>query len=48
MHVKTLQVIWHDKEPVYSVDFNSPSVLATGGGDKEIKIWEVNDKPLTI
>lgn len=44
MKVKTLQVVWHEKEPVYSVDFLGPSTLATGGADKEIKLWHVRIK----
>ncbi|KDD73564.1 hypothetical protein H632_c2051p0, partial [Helicosporidium sp. ATCC 50920] len=42
MKVKTLQIVWHDKEPVYSLDFLGPDTLATAGGDKEIKIWHVS------
>ncbi|KAI7835339.1 hypothetical protein COHA_010755, partial [Chlorella ohadii] len=38
---KTLQVVWHSKEPVYSVDFHPNGQLATGGADKEVKVWEV-------
>ncbi|KAI3438192.1 hypothetical protein D9Q98_000629 [Chlorella vulgaris] len=39
---KTLQVVWHSKEPVYSVDFHSNGQLVTGGADKEVKVWEVS------
>ena len=38
MRVKTLQVVWHGKEPVYSLDFHPSGILATGGADKEIKV----------
>ncbi|KAK3252900.1 3-oxoacyl-[acyl-carrier-protein] synthase [Cymbomonas tetramitiformis] len=41
MKTKTLQILWHGKEPVYSLDFHASGVLATAGGDKEIKLWEV-------
>lgn len=41
MKVKTLQIVWHGKEPVYSVDFAGPATLATAGADKEIKLWQV-------
>ncbi|DBB16492.1 hypothetical protein WJX82_009453 [Trebouxia sp. C0006] len=41
MRVKTIQIVWHEKKPVYSVDFHSSGVLATGGGDKDVKLWEV-------
>jgi len=39
MRVKTIQIVWHEKKPVYSVDFHSSGVLATGGGDKDVKVW---------
>lgn len=38
MKVKTLQIVWHDKEPVYSLDFHADGVLATAGADKDIKV----------
>ena len=39
--VKTLQIVWHEKEPVYSVDFHPDGTLVTAGADQEIKLWEV-------
>lgn len=39
---KTLQIVWHGKEPVYSLDFHPDGTLYTGGADKEIKAWEVS------
>ena len=38
MRVKTLQVVWHEREPVCSLDFSKSGVLATGGADKSIKV----------
>ncbi len=39
MHLKTLQIIWHGKEPVFSVDFQPNShTLVSGGQDGEIKV----------
>ncbi|GAX74420.1 hypothetical protein CEUSTIGMA_g1869.t1 [Chlamydomonas eustigma] len=38
MRVKTLQIVWHEKEPVCSVDFSKDGILATGGADKTIKV----------
>ena len=38
MRVKTLQVVWHSQKPIYSVDFHPSGVLATGGGDKDVKV----------
>ena len=39
MRVKTVQVMWHDEKPVYSVDFHPSGIFATGGGDKDVKVW---------
>jgi hypothetical protein len=38
MKVKTLQIIWHGKEPVFSLDFHRTGMLATAGGDKDIRV----------
>jgi WD40 repeat protein len=38
MRAKTLQIIWHEKEPVFSADFHPGGYLATGGADREIKV----------
>lgn len=38
MRAKTLQIVWHTKEPVFSLDFHPSGVLATGGGDREVKV----------
>jgi len=38
MRAKTLQIIWHEKQPVFSVDFHPNGYLATGGADREIKV----------
>ena len=40
----TPEIVWHSKEPVYSVDFSVlPSCyrLASAGADKDIKIWDI-------
>lgn len=42
MKVKTLQIVWHEKEPVYSLDFHPDGTLFTAGADKQIKTWEVS------
>eukprot|EP00887_Chlorella_sp_A99_P005676 scaffold1.g5676.t1 len=42
MKAKTVQVYWHGKEPVYSLDFHANGTLVTGGGDKEVKVWQVS------
>ena len=46
MKVKVLQIVWHNKEPVFSLDFHPSGLLATGGADSEIKVeslqlWDV-------
>ncbi|GLI71162.1 hypothetical protein VaNZ11_016228 [Volvox africanus] len=42
MQLKTLQIVWHGKEPVLSVDFQpNTHTLASGGQDGEVKHWEV-------
>jgi len=39
MKAKTLQILWHNKEPVLTVDIHYPSgLVATGGADKEIRV----------
>lgn len=50
MRAKTLQVRWHAKDrgqgqcplvtPIFSLSFGPGSLLATGGGDNEIKVPE--------
>lgn len=40
--LKTIQIVWHGKEPVYSLDFHANGLLFTAGADKEIKIWKVS------
>ncbi|KAF6263109.1 WD40-repeat-containing domain protein [Scenedesmus sp. NREL 46B-D3] len=42
MRAKTLQIIWHSKDPVFSIDFHPDGYFATGGADREIKIWELS------
>lgn len=52
MKVKTLQIVWHGKQPVFSLDFHPAAgvkpeagngyLLATGGADNDVKMWEVN------
>ena len=36
--MKVLQIVWHNKEPVFSVDFDHNGTLATAGADSEIKV----------
>lgn len=44
MRAQTLEIIWHAKEPVLSVDFHpsDPRLFATGGGDKDVKVGLTN------
>ncbi|KAK3585670.1 hypothetical protein CHS0354_020236 [Potamilus streckersoni] len=45
MKVSTPEISWHERDPVYSVDFQpgkrSIQRLATGGVDKYVRIWQV-------
>eukprot|EP00899_Mesostigma_viride_P006576 jgi/Mesvir1/1591/Mv14559-RA.1 len=43
MKVKTLQVVWHEKEPVFSLDYHPSGLLVTGGADKELKLWRLEN-----
>lgn len=45
MRAKTLQVVWHSNLPVYSLDFHPSGLLATAGGDKDVKLWKVGVVP---
>lgn len=39
----TVQINWHDVKPVLTLDFHPQSgLLATGGADKDIKLWKIN------
>lgn len=38
MKVKVLQIVWHNKEPIFSLDFDASGTLATAGADSEIKV----------
>eukprot|EP01134_Creolimax_fragrantissima_P006160 CFRG6160T1 len=40
MKAHTLEISWHGKEPVLSVDQHNDR-LATGGADNDVKIWRV-------
>ncbi|KAJ3272169.1 Chromatin assembly factor 1 subunit B [Terramyces sp. JEL0728] len=44
MRAKTLQIIWHDKLPIFSVDFDPiRNRFATCGGDHNVRIWSLKD-----
>ncbi|GLU12548.1 hypothetical protein SLE2022_292170 [Rubroshorea leprosula] len=39
----TVQINWHDTKPVLTLDFHPISgLLATGGADFDIKLWQIN------
>ena len=39
MKVKTLQILWHDKQPLFTADFDPlTQKLATGGADANIRV----------
>ena len=39
--MKTVQIVWHEKEPISSLDFSKSGVLATAGADKTIKVRSI-------
>ncbi|KAJ2893536.1 Chromatin assembly factor 1 subunit, partial [Coemansia aciculifera] len=51
MRVKTVQINWHDKLPIFSADFDHNYVnsngpqggwrFATGGGDNNVRLWRL-------
>ncbi|KAJ2034739.1 Chromatin assembly factor 1 subunit [Coemansia sp. S3946] len=48
MRVKTVQINWHDKLPIFSVDFDHNYAnssggwrFATGGGDNNVRLWRL-------
>ncbi|KAJ2698933.1 Chromatin assembly factor 1 subunit, partial [Coemansia spiralis] len=49
MRVKTVQINWHDKLPIFSVDFDHGYRggsaggwrFATGGGDNNVRVWRL-------
>nr|XP_061827370.1 chromatin assembly factor 1 subunit B-like [Nerophis lumbriciformis]XP_061827371.1 chromatin assembly factor 1 subunit B-like [Nerophis lumbriciformis] len=50
MKVVTCEIAWHNKEPVYSLDFQHSSDgrthrLATAGGDTTVRLWRVDMGP---
>lgn len=40
MLVQTIFVVFHGKQPVFSLDFVDPTTLVTSGADKEVKLWK--------
>eukprot|EP01112_Ceratiomyxa_fruticulosa_P019530 TRINITY_DN6412_c0_g2_i1.p1 TRINITY_DN6412_c0_g2~~TRINITY_DN6412_c0_g2_i1.p1 ORF type:complete len:577 (-),score=131.74 TRINITY_DN6412_c0_g2_i1:88-1818(-) len=41
MKSETIMILWHSKDPVFSVDFHSSGRLVTGGADNDVKIWRI-------
>jgi chromatin assembly factor 1 subunit B len=42
MQVKTVQIHWHEKQPIFAADFDPtcPTRLATAGGDNNVRVAE--------
>jgi WD40 repeat protein len=38
MRFQTCLIVWHGKEPVFSLDFHPSGRLATGGADNTVKV----------
>jgi WD40 repeat protein len=43
MRAKTIQIIWHDKLSIFSVDFHprNPTQFVTCGGDCNLNLWKI-------
>lgn len=47
MRAKALEIAWHDKvSPIFSVDISCHRRLLSAGGDKVIRVWQLNDNPI--
>ncbi|XP_065909488.1 chromatin assembly factor 1 subunit B-like [Dysidea avara] len=44
MKVFTPEVVWHEKQPILSVDFHSSGRLASGGADNFVRIWRIKEQ----
>ena len=46
MKTKTVQIHWHNKQPIFSADFDPTcnERLATGGADNNVIIWQLVKK----
>lgn len=42
MRAKTLQILWHEKMPVFSVDIYK-NKLASSGGDNCVRVWDISN-----
>ena len=38
MKIKTPQISWHSREPIYSVDFHKSGRIATAGSESDVKV----------
>lgn len=38
MKYKTIEINWHDRNPVFSLDFHSSNKLATAGADTCVRV----------
>ena len=49
MKIKTVQILWHNKEAIFSADFEPHgNRLATGGADQTVRVCHVHLGPLNI
>ncbi|OIR58023.1 MAG: chromatin assembly factor 1 subunit B [Amphiamblys sp. WSBS2006] len=46
MNAELLQIHWHDKQAIYSVDFDpiEKNRIVTCGGDKTIRLWSIEEQ----
>jgi hypothetical protein len=39
MKAQAIQIVWHGKKPVFSIDADASGRIATGGADNDVKLW---------
>lgn len=42
MRAKALEIAWHEKAPIWSVDVSSSNRVVTAGGDKVARVWRLS------
>lgn len=45
MKVELIQINWHGKLPIYTIEFISKDTLMTGGSDANVRFWEIQNDP---
>lgn len=45
MQANLLEIAWHDKAPVWSIDISQSNRVVTAGGDKVARVWRLSNTP---